>query len=94
MLHVINPAMHIPVNVVQWLELRAQNREVVGSNPTSDMMGIFCVRPQPRVSSIQAQWVGQATDRDSSTKRMRHWGASRSYDLFGDDWLPRARRCL
>ena len=41
--------------------------------------------PQPRVSSTQAQWVGQATDRDSSTKRMRHWGASRSYDPSGDD---------
>ena len=27
----------------------------------------FCNRPQPRVSSAQAQWIGLATDRDSST---------------------------
>ena len=32
--------------VVQWLELRAQSREFVGSNPTSDMMGTF-LRPPP-----------------------------------------------
>ena len=31
--------------------------------------GNFCDRPQPRVSGTQAQRVGQATDRDSSTKR-------------------------
>ena len=43
----------------------------------------FCDRPQPRVSLTQAQWVGQATDRDSSTYgcdfggrlgAMTHWG--------------------
>ena len=52
------------------------------------------LRPQPRVSSTQAQWVGQATEQDSSTKTMRHWRASRSYDTSADDLLPRARRCL
>ena len=35
--------------------------------------------------STQDQWAGQATDQDPSTTRMRHWGASRSCDPFGDD---------
>ena len=47
----------------------------------------FCDRPQPRVSSAQAQWVGQATDRDSSTQAygcdFGGGGASRSYDPLG-----------
>ena len=38
------------------------------------MIDFFCDLRQPRVSSTQAQWVGQATDRDPSTKRMRHLG--------------------
>ena len=50
-------------------------------------MGIFIRRHQPGVSSPQSQWVGQATDRDSYNKRMRQWGASRSCDLFGDDYI-------
>ena len=43
----------------------------MGSNLTSDMMGIRD-RPEPRVSSTQAQWVGEANERDSSTKEMRY----------------------
>ena len=41
---------------------------------------VIFLRPAPTQGEFDtAQWVGQATDRDSSTKRMRHWGASRSY---------------
>ena len=36
------------------LELQAQSQKVVGSNPASDMIGIF-LRPAPTQGSTQAQ---------------------------------------
>ena len=41
---------------------------------------VLQTRPAPTQGEFDTgPMVGQATVRDSSTKRMRHWGVSRSY---------------
>ena len=46
--------------VVQWLELRAQSREVVGSHPTSDMMVIF-LRPAQTQGELGTGSMGRSS---------------------------------
>ena len=46
--------------IVYWLELRAQSREVVGSNPTSDMTGI-CLRPAPTQGEFDTGTMGRSS---------------------------------
>ena len=63
------------------------DREVEGSNSTSNMMGIFCDQIQPSLTLKRAQWVDKTTDPDSSTKKddVTLGGGGRDVRLSVDD---------